>query len=152
MATSLELTNSVLKRLRESEVATYNESTISTLISDLVNEAKRKVEDAWDWNALRTTVTVTTAAGTSQYALTGAGKRWRLYDDYSGWQGVWNDTNDCLCVLYSFSVLARSTKDCGCSPWPLGAIRLDVYCGFTLCVSVVESRFIHYYCGGLRGR
>jgi len=73
--TYLQLVNSVLRRLREEEVTTVDESDYSTLIGDFVNDAKRQVEDAWDWTALRNTYTLTTTSGTSNYALTDFGVR-----------------------------------------------------------------------------
>ena len=63
--TVLELVNDVLVRLREPVVTTYNETTYSTLIAKFINDAKRQVEDAFSWNALGATITVTTAASTS---------------------------------------------------------------------------------------
>ena len=84
MATYTSIINSVLRRLRESEVASPTSTTYATFIGDLVNETKREVEDAWKWTALRQTVTITTADGTSQYAITGAGERFKLQEkDFS---------------------------------------------------------------------
>ncbi len=40
------------------------------------------VEDAWNWEALRTTITITTSASTYNYAVTGAGDRARLLQIY----------------------------------------------------------------------
>jgi len=78
--TYLELINDVLVRLREPEVTTYNETTYSTLIGKFVNDAKRQVEDAFNWNVLGTTITVTTVANTSTYSLTGAGQKFQVMD------------------------------------------------------------------------
>ena len=78
--TFLELVNDVLVRLREPVVTTYNETTYSTLISKFINDAKRQVEDAFSWNALGSTITVTTASGTSSYSLTGAGQKFQVMD------------------------------------------------------------------------
>jgi len=61
--TYLELVNGVLRRLRENQVSAVDQNPYSLLIGDLVNDAKRIVEDAWDWSALRTTLTITTTAG-----------------------------------------------------------------------------------------
>ena len=80
MATFTSLINSVLVRLRESAVAGPTSSDYAGLIGELVNETKREVEDSWKWTALRTAVDVTTVQSISQYALTGAGQRFKLQD------------------------------------------------------------------------
>ena len=78
--TYLELINDVLVRLRETTVATNNETAYSSLIGKFVNDAKRQVEDAFSWNALGTTVTLTTVANTYSYSLTGAGQKFQVMD------------------------------------------------------------------------
>ena len=45
--TYLTLVNNVLKRLRERTVSTVEETSYSTLIAMLVNDAKQEVEQAW---------------------------------------------------------------------------------------------------------
>lgn len=75
MTTYLQAVNDVLVRLREDEVATVTATDYSTLIGKYVNDAKRQVEDAWNWDALQTVITVTTSAGTSTYTVTGSGIR-----------------------------------------------------------------------------
>jgi hypothetical protein len=52
-----------------------------------VNDAKREIEDAHDWNVLTTTIVVPTVASTRNYTLTGSGQRFRTQD-------VLNDTQD----------------------------------------------------------
>jgi hypothetical protein len=78
--TYLELVNDVLVRLRESTVTTVGETTYSALIGKFVNDAKRQIEDSYNWNCLAQTITVTTTSGTSSYALTGAGQKFRVND------------------------------------------------------------------------
>jgi len=78
--TYLELVNDVLTRLRETTVATVTETTYSSLIGKFVNDAKRQVEDAYTWNVLNQTITVTTVAAQSSYSLTGAGQKFRIND------------------------------------------------------------------------
>jgi len=78
--TYLELVNDVLVRLRESTVSTVGETTYSSLIGKFVNDAKRQIEDSYNWNVLGQTITVTTTSGTSSYALTGAGQKFRVND------------------------------------------------------------------------
>ena len=78
--TYLEMINDVLTRLREAPVSTANETTYSALIGKFVNDAKRQVEDAFNWNVLDTDITINTVAGTYQYTLTGAGAKFQLQD------------------------------------------------------------------------
>jgi len=75
MAAYLSLVNDVLARLRETEVASISSSPYSVLVSKYVNDVKRQVENAWNWEALITTLTLTTVGGTSEYTLTGSGTR-----------------------------------------------------------------------------
>lgn len=76
--TYLDIVNKVLIRLREDEVATVNQTAYSRLIGEFVNDALRQVEDAWDWSALRTTLTISTTADIFNYILTGSGNRAKL--------------------------------------------------------------------------
>jgi hypothetical protein len=86
--TYLELVNNVLRRLRESEVSSVvTGSSYAKMVATFVNDAKRQVENAYDWNALSTTVTVPTVADTFEYAVTGAGTRFKVLD-------VLNNTSD----------------------------------------------------------
>ena len=89
--TYLELVNKVLRRLRESEATTVlgtgNINVYPRLIGDYVNEAKAQVEAAWDWSALRTTLTLVTTANTFNYELNGSQNNFKVLD-------AWNDTND----------------------------------------------------------
>jgi hypothetical protein len=80
MATYTNIINSVMRRLREDQITGPSDTEYSLLIGELVNETKREVEDAWKWTALRSTKTIATVAGTTQYAITGAGNRWKLQD------------------------------------------------------------------------
>jgi hypothetical protein len=82
-----ELVNSVLVRLREEQIVNVTDNSYSTLIGEFVNDAKRQVEDAWNWTALRQTLTVTTTANTFNYEMNGAGTRFRVLD-------VINDTSN----------------------------------------------------------
>ena len=77
MTTLLAAVNETLTRLRENEVSIYTETAYSTLIAHFVNDAKRQVEDAWNWDALSTTITLNTVAGTTNYVVTGSGIRQR---------------------------------------------------------------------------
>ncbi len=85
--TYLEVCNRVLRRLRENEVTTVNETPYSKLIGDLVNVVKVEIENSWNWSALRTTLTATTTDSLFNYVLVDSGTRFRVLD-------VVNDTED----------------------------------------------------------
>lgn len=89
--TYLQLVNAVLRRLRENEVSTVqgtgNANTYARLIGDFINESKSQVEVAWDWSALRTTLTLNTEANVFNYELQGTKNNFKVLD-------VWNDSND----------------------------------------------------------
>jgi hypothetical protein len=78
--TYLELVNETLVRLREAEVTAVTDNAYSKLIGRYINDAKRQVEDAYNWNALSETLTVVTSANLFNYVLTGIGQRFRLLD------------------------------------------------------------------------
>jgi hypothetical protein len=85
--TYLELVNDVLIRLRENEVTSVSDSAYSKLIGKYVNDAKRQVEDAYNWNALSDTLSAVTGSDVFNYVLVGSGQRFRVID-------VLNDTSD----------------------------------------------------------
>ena len=85
--TYLELVNNVLRRLRETEVSSVSDNAYAKMIAQFVNDAKREVEDSWEWNALYDTITVSAVADTYNYTLTGAGTRFKVVD-------VINDNKD----------------------------------------------------------
>jgi len=78
--TYLEIVNNILRRLRERTVSTVNETVYSTLIGVLVNDAKSEVENAWNWSALRNTLTLTTSSGIFNYELNGTGNNFSVMD------------------------------------------------------------------------
>ena len=106
MKTYLELVNDVLIRLREAEVQMVDQSSYSKLIGKFVNDGKRQVEDAWNWNALRDTITVTTANNTANYTLTGSGARFKVIS-------VVDDTNNRQLdnAMYSSVFVEQLTND-----------------------------------------
>lgn len=67
----LDAVNKVLKRLRERPVTSVSDNEYSELVGMFINDAKREVEEAWDWSALRTSLTVTTSSGVFSYELNG---------------------------------------------------------------------------------
>jgi len=74
--TSLTLLNNILRGLRKDEIATGTASLSldyhKTLL-DFINTALADAEESHNWDAQRTSVTVTGAASTSEYTLTIAG-------------------------------------------------------------------------------
>jgi hypothetical protein len=85
----IQLVNDVLVRLRETEVSSVNDNAYSKLIGKFVNDAKRMVEDAYNWNALSDTLSAVTAVDIFNYVLVGSGQRFRIID-------VLNDTSDTI--------------------------------------------------------
>jgi hypothetical protein len=83
----LELTNEVLIRLREPEASSVSDNAYVKLIAKYVNDSKRQVEDAYNWNALSETLSAVTGADVFNYVLTGTGQRFRVID-------VLNDTSN----------------------------------------------------------
>lgn len=78
----LSLVNDVLVRLREPEVSTVNENVLSKLVGKFVNDAKRQVEDAYNWNALTSTLTAVTSEDVFNYVLVGTGARFKVIEIY----------------------------------------------------------------------
>ena len=89
MTTYVSAVNSVLRRLRETEVTSVQDNSYSKLIGDFVNDAKSIVESSYTWNALFNTLSTTTTADVFSYVLTGSGQRFRVID-------VLNDTSNTL--------------------------------------------------------
>jgi hypothetical protein len=87
----IQLVNSVLRRLRETEVSSVADNAYSKMIGEFVNDAKRQTEDAYPWNALSDTLTATTGADVFNYILVGSGQRFRVID-------VLNDTSNTIVV------------------------------------------------------
>ena len=85
--TYLEVVNNILKRLRERTVSTVEESSYSSLIGVLVNDALKDVENSHSWSGLRTTLTATTSANVFSYELNGAQNNLTVLD-------VINDNDD----------------------------------------------------------
>ena len=85
--TYLDIVNNILRRLRERTVSTVNETNYSALIAILVNDAKEEVENAWQWSALRTTLSATTTANVFNYELNGSRNKLTVLD-------VVNDTSN----------------------------------------------------------
>jgi len=87
--TYLNLMNSVLRRLREEETTSVTSTTYVKMVGDFINDAKKLVEEATDWSALRSTIVVTTAASDNSYSLTGSSDNVKV-------MSVLNDTKNCF--------------------------------------------------------
>ena len=87
MATYLDVVNNVLRRLREPTVSSVNDTDYSAMLGVFINDAKREVEDAYDWNALSDTLTATTTEDVFNYVLVGSRTRFRTID-------VFNETRE----------------------------------------------------------
>ena len=85
--TYLEMVNEVLVRLRENEVTSVSDNSYSKLIGKFINDAKRQVEDAYNWNSLTETLTATTTTDLFSYVLEGSDARFKVID-------VINDTEN----------------------------------------------------------
>tara|TARA_R110000765_G_scaffold54811_2_gene109077 strand:- start:3111 stop:3767 length:657 start_codon:yes stop_codon:yes gene_type:complete len=85
--TLLETVNGLLRRMRENEVASTEDNTYSKMLVDIVNDSKTLVENAYDWTALRSTITFNTVASTTNYSLAGSGDRVKVIN-------VLNDTQN----------------------------------------------------------
>ena len=85
----LDAINSVLKRLREREVGTPTENEYSTLIGILINDSLQEIEQAWDWSALRTSLTVTTSADVFNYELNGTQNNVKVLDAVNATSNSW---------------------------------------------------------------
>jgi hypothetical protein len=66
-----------------------SDNAYSKLIGEFVNDAKRNVEDAYNWNSLSDTLTAVTATDIFNYVLVGSQQRFRVID-------VLNDTSDVI--------------------------------------------------------
>ena len=96
----IQLVNSVLRRLRETEVSSVSDNSYSKMIGEFVNDAKRQVEDAYAWNALSDTLSATTTNDIFNYVLVGSGQRFRMID-------VINDTDDSFLKYQTISEMNR---------------------------------------------
>ena len=116
LPTYLELVNDVLVRMREPQVTTVAENTVSALVGKYINDAKRQVSDAYDWDAFNTPITVNTIANTTgPYSITGAGVRYKTMD-------VINTTS-----FYEMSPLSHANYDSFYYTTPTPTTGLPMY-------------------------
>jgi hypothetical protein len=89
--TYLQLVNSVLRRLREPEATSVNDSDYVRLIATYINDSKRQVEDSYNWNSLSETLSANTIPDLLSYVLVDSGQRFRVID-------VINDTSNIIMI------------------------------------------------------
>ncbi len=121
-ATFLTLVNDVLKRLREPVCTATTDTAYSVLIGIFVNEAKREVEDAWQWSALRSTIDLSMVVAQRNYTLTGSSNRTKflgVYNTSSKWQMKQYMQNDYLNNLLSLTTAASA------SPYEFDVVGTD---------------------------
>lgn len=98
MATLLEITNKVLKRLREETVSAGELVTdaYANLVAQWVAEVAKDVNEATMWTVLDHEVTVSVTPGTTDYALTGTTNESQLLFDARGMPlaFIYDDSND----------------------------------------------------------
>jgi len=81
LPTYLQLVNEVLVRMREPEVSTVKENTVSALVGKFVNDTKRYIADAYDWDAFNTPLTVSTTTNNGgPYSIVGSGLRFKVHN------------------------------------------------------------------------
>jgi len=88
----LKVVNQVLSRLRESTVTGMTETAYAGFVLGLLNDARREVEQAYNWTALNDVVPVSTVAAQNYVYVAGGGfttnERTRITE-------VYNSTTDC---------------------------------------------------------
>lgn len=85
--TYLEMINNILRRLRENTVSSPTQNEYAQLIGILVNDAKREVENSWQWSGLRQNIAIPTVNGTTTYELSDSVNRISIFD-------IYNDTDN----------------------------------------------------------
>lgn len=99
--TYLQIVNAVLKRLRENQVDTVEFDEYSSLVGALVNDAKSQIEGSHSWSSLRSTKSINTAQGTSEYSVTGSGNHPIIH-------AVINDTSNQLITFRDSTFFNRA--------------------------------------------
>tara|TARA_B100000768_G_scaffold170179_1_gene176342 strand:+ start:103 stop:744 length:642 start_codon:yes stop_codon:yes gene_type:complete len=129
--TYIELINSVLVRLREEPVAAITENDYSALIAQLVNVAKRDVENAYNWEALRKTVSLITVPGTFHYKLLGTTTDIRTLDVYNYTNTTWMESRTTEWMDRAFAVTTVTTGSPTVYAWngvsDEGDVEVDLY-------------------------
>lgn len=100
---ALELVNALRLRLRQKPATALDQDTYTELLLALVNQAKDRVEEAWRWEALRTTLSIGTVAGNFSYTLTGTNDRTQVLR-------VWDATNNVEVPKATYAELSQRLR------------------------------------------
>jgi hypothetical protein len=107
------------------------ENEYSTLISNLVNVAKTEVENAYNWEALRKTVTLITKVGTFHYELLNTTTNIRTLDVYNYTNKNWMDSRTTEWFDRAFAVEDVVTGSPSVYAWngvsSTGNMEVDLY-------------------------
>ena len=90
--TVLNIVNKVMARLREDTLGALSDSDYGRTVLQLLNDAKREVEDAFNWSALRNTIDVSAVQGTSTYSVSDGASNYT--NQRSRLVEVYNSTTD----------------------------------------------------------
>ena len=115
--TLLDVVNKILIRLRDQAVLSVTSSITATggapaytdTIVRLVNDAKREVEDSFDWIALQDTITIATTSGTNMYNVENGSQS--LYTNQrSRVLDVYNTTTDVRLAPRPYELLRQQNQ------------------------------------------
>jgi hypothetical protein len=116
MSTMLQVTNRVLRRLREDEVASVADNEYSQLIGDFVADIQEEMVQRHDWTNLFVAASAALADATASYDLAGT----------NGQAEPWITTGGAATVTY--------TKAGSASPTPDGTFKLMPFLDYNACV------------------
>ena len=104
----LRVVNKVLSRLREDTVTSMTETAYAGFVLGILNDARREVEQAYNWEAITDVVPVNTVANTNFIAVKGGGfttnERSRVIE-------VYNSTTDTYLSPRPLSDIRRMEND-----------------------------------------
>ncbi len=102
-----KIINKVLVRLREAEITDVGDTEYAGTLLGFLNDAKREVEDAFNWDALRETITLSTSASTSLYSVT-AGSQYT--NERTRLLKVYDTTSDNFLLKTNYDTINRWQK------------------------------------------
>ena len=77
--TYLQLVNAILRRMRDTEVTTWDESTYSKMVGDYINDSIDIVQNAWNWSQLIVELSPTTTTSQRTMIIDGIGELGQIY-------------------------------------------------------------------------